>query len=153
MAWTTPATASAGELTSAFWNEQVRDNFKALGDAWTSYTPTLGGWTGGNGTLSGAYMQAGKLVHFRAKLVVGSTTTVSGNPTLTLPVTATAARCFAGSGAAYDVSGTAHAGLDCMNNSTTTVTFRDGSNSLSSTVPFTWATGDELYVSGTYEAA
>jgi hypothetical protein len=31
MAWTTPGTATAGEvLTAAFWNENVRDNFNAL---------------------------------------------------------------------------------------------------------------------------
>lgn len=120
---------------------------------WTAYTPTLSNVTLGNGTLSCAYVQFGKTVHFRIKLTLGSTSAITGAPTFTLPVTAVAARAFSFAASAYDSSaGNPHFGLDAMN-TTTTVFFRQGNTSLSSTVPFTWATGDELYVSGTYEAA
>jgi len=47
MAWTTPGTATAGEvLTAAFWNTQVRDNLNDIRMAqmctyvWTSWNPT-----------------------------------------------------------------------------------------------------------------
>ena len=45
--------------------------------AWTSYTPVLSGstWAVGNGTISGAYTQIGKTVHFTARFVLGSTST------------------------------------------------------------------------------
>lgn len=152
MSWHTPETATAGELTSTFWNQNVRDNFDAIGDAWTSYTPTLANVTLGNGTITGAYTQAGKLIQFRAKLVLGSTSSITGSPTFTLPVTAFATRLFTWQGVAYDTSASDHHGLTATN-TTTTVVFRYNAASLSSTVPFTWATGDELYASGTYEAA
>lgn len=152
MTWTTPATAASGELTSDFWNTQVRDNFKALGDPWASYSPTLGNWTVGNGTLTGAYSQTGKLVQFRVKLVIGSTTGTTGSPTFSLPVTAVATRAFSFLGGAYDSTPGDHYGLAAVNNNTTTVLFRSGSTALSSTVPFSWAAGDELYMSGTYES-
>jgi hypothetical protein len=45
MAWTTPGTATAGEvLTASFWNTQVRDNMIELDGPFTSqstWTPTL----------------------------------------------------------------------------------------------------------------
>ena len=153
MAWTSPRTWVAGEtLTAALLNQHVRDNQKAIGDAWTAYTPTLGNWTLGNGTWSAAYIQAGKLIHFRANLTVGSTTSISGSPTITLPVTAIAARAASFPGGAYDLSATTNYELGAFH-TTTTVSFRSAGAALSSTVPFTWATGDEVYVSGTYEAA
>ena len=67
MAWTSPRTWVASEVvTAAIMNTHVRDNLKAIGDAWTSFTPT---WTGvttnpaiGNGTLNGQHMVVGKFV-------------------------------------------------------------------------------------------
>ena len=154
MAWTTPRTWVSGEtVTAALMNAHVRDNLKAVGDAWTSYTPTVSNWTGGNGTSSGAYILAGKLVHFRVKFVFGSTSTAAGNFAATLPVTAVAARTFAFTAGAYDTSGTAHYGLTSLATSTTGLIVKQVDTNLSATVPFTWATGDEIYVSGTYEAA
>jgi hypothetical protein len=46
----------------------------------TSYTPTeKGGWTVGNGTLTGQYATSGNLVWYQGMLVFGSTTNVSGS--------------------------------------------------------------------------
>lgn len=91
MAWTTPATWAAGPLTSTAMNAQIRDNLKAIGDAWTSYVTTWGASTTnpslGNGTLTMGYLLAGKLLIGRFELTIGSTTSVgSGIYTLTLPV-------------------------------------------------------------------
>lgn len=133
--------------------QALADALDELGDSWDAYTPTLSSWTVGNGTLSGAYLAAGKLIHFRAKLVLGSTTTVSGNPGFSLPVNAVGARLFGFSAGCYDTSGPSAYALSAFNSSVSIATVKDGTTSLSSTVPFTWATGDEIYVSGTYEAA
>jgi hypothetical protein len=46
--------------------------------AWTTYTPTLGSVTLGNGTITGRYKQMGKTVTYRATLTLGSTTTFTG---------------------------------------------------------------------------
>jgi hypothetical protein len=152
VAWTDPRTWVAAEaVTATLMNTHVRDNLKAIGDAWTTYTPTTTGLTLGNGTVTAAYTQSGKLVQFRIKFTLGSTS-VMATPTFTLPATAFATRSFTFAAGAFDTSASDHYGLSALN-TTTTVFFRNGSTALSSTVPFTWATGDELYVSGTYEAA
>lgn len=157
-AWTTtPTTATAGaSITAALWNSDVRDFGNAFG-AWTSYTPTLGVFTAGNGTATGAYMQVGKLVVFRAKFVLGSTSAAaSGAPTLTLPVTATG-DIVTLEGQFYDSSGTAWYGAGTIFTSTAVALAVRGTNDVyancSTTSPFTWATGDSLRVGGVYEAA
>jgi hypothetical protein len=92
MSWTDPRTWLAGEdPTAALFNVQIRDNLKAIGDPWTAYTPVLTGSTTnpvlGNGSLVGAYLQAGKLVLWRFSFTSGTTTTYgSGNYVITLPV-------------------------------------------------------------------
>lgn len=157
----TPATATAGQsVTAAFWNAEIRDPLAALSGAWNSYTPTLSGFTPGNGTASGAYIRVGALVIFRASFVFGSTSAAAADsPRLTLPVTATAAGVFMGRGACVDSSaGSTHYAVEAMNVSTTTVAlYRLGSEgvytAMSTSTPFTWATGDSLKTWGIYEAA
>lgn len=93
MAWTAPRTWVTDEVTTpAMFNTHIRDNFAAIGDPWTAYTPT---WTAtttnptiGNGSIVGSYMLAGKFCTFRAVVSVGSTTTAgSGSYSLSLPFT------------------------------------------------------------------
>jgi hypothetical protein len=93
VAWVAPRTyVAAAVLTAAQLNE-TRDSLKAIGDAWTAYTPT---WTStgtapaiGNGTLSGTYVLAGKLCIFRATVAFGTTTTFgTGSYSLGLPTAA-----------------------------------------------------------------
>lgn len=162
MAWTNPRTWVAGEtLTAALLNVHVRDNLKAIGDAWTAYTPTWGATSSnptlGNGTLNGTYLQAGKLVMFRISLLFGSTTTVgSGNYTFTAP---TAARYVT-----YQPAGTAQLldssvpatrpQLAAFNGSATQLILQDTAGTpVTHNTPYAWATGDRIIISGTYEAA
>ena len=154
MVWpATIPTFTAGVVASEADLDAITDALHAIGDAWTAYTPALTGWTLGNGTISGAYAQTGELVRFRLKLILGTTTVVSSNPTITLPVNAIAARAFAFAAGAYRVSTTTHYGLDAMNHAVGGIVVKDGANNLSTTAPFSWAATDELYVSGEYEAA
>lgn len=155
MAWTTPRTWVAGEKPSASTlNTHIRDNLAAIGDAWTSYAPTLGNWTQGNGTLTGHSMQAGKLTSFRIKLTLGSTSVVSGSPTFTLPVNASAARTVNGLAMFWDDGAGLYFGGWAFNSGVGTLVVRsDASATLSTTVPFTWATSDVVLITGTYEAA
>ena len=91
MSWTAPKTWVHGEeLEAVEFNEQIRDNFLAIGGAWEPYTVA---WTGlttnptiGNGTLQGRVRRAGALVHYTIEIVIGSTTSMgSGEYRLSLP--------------------------------------------------------------------
>jgi hypothetical protein len=94
MSWIDPRTWLAGEKpTAALLNLHLRNNLKAIGDPWIAYTPVWAA-TGtaislGNGTVTGLYMQAGKLVWGTFFITSGTTTTYgTGNYSITLPVTA-----------------------------------------------------------------
>jgi hypothetical protein len=169
MAWTSPSTWVAGAvLTAAQLNAQVRDNMKAIGDPWTAYTPV---WTGattnpviGNGTILGAYSQAGKMVNFWLEVTMGSTTTYgSGGYSITLPAAASESAHRwnflgevrdASASVSYELKAAAQSGssgnlvLKC---DPTTA----GANlrGVTSAIPITLTTSDVLFVSGTYEAA
>lgn len=162
MAWTSPATWTAGTvLNAAQLNTQVRDNFKAIGDPWTAYVPQwLGATTNpviGNGSIVAAYMQAGKLVHFRIRIVMGSTTTYgSGAWTFGLPVAAVLSTDSAIDCSVFlkDVSAPARYLRSAYLNTTTLIAPCDAAGALvNSTSPFVWANTDILSIAGTYEAA
>jgi len=170
MAWTSPRTWVAAEKpTAATLNTHIRDNFKAIGDAWTAYGSGAS-WTStgtapslGNGTWNGKYIQAGKFVRFRIVLTMGSTTTFgTGTYSLALPVAAASdiGRLLI-EGNARDDSATGDfwcGGL--IVNSATTLSMRTLPGTagialvvMSNTVPFTFANLDSITISGTYEAA
>jgi hypothetical protein len=134
--------------------------------AWTAYTPTLGGtgWAIGDGTATGAYCQVGKIVHFRVRIVTGSTTTYgSASPTITTPTSAggtasnlantvTAILRDVSAGAVYQ------AAVFPFATTASTITLAVlGSSGLQGTInattPFTWETSDQIIISGTYETA
>ncbi len=157
MVWTDPKTMGSEAATSSDWNTYIRDNFKAIGDAWTSYTPTLTNWTLGNGTLTGTYRKAGKTVWGSIYYTVGSTDTKSGNLVISRPVTAlsgTAGEPCGGMAELFDTSGSAREFYVVARNSTTNFRFYSVSGTIATaTAPWTWATGDTLQASFFYEAA
>ena len=54
---------------------------------YTAYTPTINNLTLGNGTITSAYCQVNKLVHYYGKFVFGSTSSFgAGNVSITLPI-------------------------------------------------------------------
>lgn len=130
--------------------------------AWQTWTPTFANLSGGTLNYS-KYIQIGKTVHFRLKYTLAGAG-MGTSPTFTLPVaanseTATVADPVlsqvtlrdAGSSTSYlgiarPTSSTIWllANIEATNNTAGTIT---------STVPFTWATTDVVVVSGTYEAA
>lgn len=141
------------------------DAFMSGGDvAWTSYTPAFTGLTVGNGTIVAKWMRVGRMVHVRFHLTLGSTSSVAGAVTVALPITAVAypgtagttpfglARHFDGANAFEGViiySSTSVARIGVYDASATHLKAVD----LSSTIPFTWGTGDELAGQFCYEAA
>ena len=133
--------------------------------AWTSYAPTFTNLTTGNGTVTGGYSQVGKTVCFWARFTFGSTSSIGGTISVSLPVTSvsytTAYTKMIGLVSLFDTStSTQYAGIAAWKSTTsiepgvtnTSATYAVG-NGVTSTIPMTWATGDVLDVHGFYEAA
>lgn len=125
--------------------------------AWTTYVPTLSGWTLGNGSMVARYTQVGKTVHWEVQIVWGSTTTADTTLKLGLPVAAPIGRLPVGMASITDVSTSSrpfYFGVVCVNSGTDVIILLNVNNALVTQVdPMTWAAGDILSVSGTYEAA
>jgi hypothetical protein len=128
--------------------------------AWVTFTPTIsGGFTIGNGTFSNAlYCKIGKNIHYNFVFTYGSTSSASAL-TFTLPVQARVANSQMHNGWAN--AGSGNYPLLVRQNSTTTVsvqainaagTYASGT-ALTTTIPGTWATGNIISITGTYEQA
>ncbi len=126
---------------------------------WTSYTPT---WTStgtapvkNNGTLVGSYRQAGKTVHVRIHLTMGSSTTFgTGSYSLSLPVAPktglrqTIGGAVIGSGTAWY----AIVGWTDLAAGTSIVRMAHNNGAVGTTSPVTFASTNEIVLNGTYEA-
>lgn len=130
----------------------------------SAYTPTTTNWSLGDGAMYARYVQANKLIFVRVDIVWGSTSTVTGTGMqISLPVTSQQSNDNAPLGTVwwYDVSaGTQVYGIVAgvtVNNVMFNVMSSDGTNVgirySASGVPFTFASGDRMYMSFTYEAA
>ena len=135
---------------------------------WDSWTPTLSGrFDNAKWSKDCVFIQIGKTVFFRMKLTATTTTPMSGGTTdcrFTLPVTAKdygplEVYMNIGSGGLYDASVpaiNAAAPFISQTNSTTEARIRYGTSEqseITSTLPWTWTTNDQIFVTGMYEAA
>ena len=133
--------------------------------AYAAWTPTFTNLTVGNGTLSGQYVQIGKMVHAYLNLTFGSTTAITGAVQVTglpvAPVSTTAAVNAIVQSNYSDATGNKFWGSSHANNNNTTRIWLSpmtvsgsyilSNADLSSTVPFTWATSDVLSVAMIYQ--
>ena len=161
MAWTTPGTATAGNvLTAAFWNEQVRDQMLEIApvmSAWTDYSSsvTFTNFTKGSATVAAKYLVIGKLVVFRGRVTLsGSTMSTDPQISLPVPVATGATDTSFGSGIIVD-SGTRGYAVSCGINGFARLGFTtadsSGNGTISATAPFTWANNDVFAWTITYE--
>lgn len=132
------------------------------GGAWTAYAVA---WTGtvsnpglGNGALAGRYRQVGKSVQYSIELTFGSTTTLgSGAYVFSLPVPARFGANLAPLGQAYlrDNSAPANAMRYALLITATTIQLltEAGGSGATNAVPWVWAVGDRIVITGRYEAA
>lgn len=139
-------------------------NSKA-GFTYSTYTPTLSGVTIGDGTLTSRVQTYGKTSRFHIEFVLGSTSAVTGTIDFTLPSTsASSYKQFVtpiGLVNFFDTSASVvyNGGIAWLTTSTARAYIYNtgGASSIysatSSTVPFTWATGDIISISGEYENA
>jgi hypothetical protein len=129
---------------------------------WSAWTPTLTNMSIGNGTMTSKYLQLGKLVFFNTLIVFGTTTSVTGDIEISLPVTAVApGQMPIGHALLYDdstatpymaqptlVATTRFRVLSVVTSGATATT-----TDTTALVPFTWATSDQIRVYGFFEAA
>lgn len=157
---TSVAAAVGQKIASAtFWTNQVKALIDGFGPK-TAYTPTLGGFTLGNGTIAGSYMQIQKLVWFEATLTFGSTSAAaSAIPTATLPVTAdaTAVNNALMRAQFLDAGTASYLAAGRLLSTTTAAAYIIGASGIfttpSTTTPHTWAVNDQIVWAGIYEAA
>lgn len=131
---------------------------------WTTWTPTLTNLNvGTTGVVTARYCQLGsETVFFYFRAVLGGTGISVGAVQFTAPVTMSsnyAVQTSVGPSSYFDTSaGSTFMGFVRTQSSTNllpvAITAASGAhNNISSTVPFTWATGDALICTGTFEVA
>ena len=166
MAWSTPPDFVAGTALTEGDLDILSANQAALGDAWTSFTPT---WTAsttnpalGNGTAAGWYRQIGKTLDVRYRIAMGSTTTsgtgywklrLPNSLSITSGHTQVIQAFLKDFGTAY-YRGIAAIGVDIdADYDDLAIIGNDSANAVTGTVPFTWTTNDVLVVQGTLQVA
>jgi len=134
------------------------------GFTYAAYTPTFTNFTLGNGTINVArWAQSGKMVHVYGQVTLGSTSSVTGNITLSLPATASSSivgiNCVGN--VTFGDDGVGSFGGFARLQSTTTLRLdvlgASGTYTnilgTSATVPMTWTNLDDFRFSLVYEAA
>lgn len=151
-----PFPFTAGQILTAA-------QLNGIGESAVSYTPTITNFTLGNGTSTWAYTQANKMVFVRGVITFGSTTSITGTPSVTFPRTAASfygSQSYFGNVFILD-SGTAAWSGFCVALSTSAfeisvslvnATYASQS-AINATTPMTWAVNDVIRVSFVYEAA
>lgn len=127
--------------------------------AWVPYTTySLTNMTLGTGTAAFYYTQTGKTVHYRGRLNWGSTTSVAGAISISLPVTASSNGSFTGT-LTMRAGGVDYQGYIASTTTTIAVSAVGTAGTYanrvttSASIPGVWASGDNITFSVTYEAA
>jgi hypothetical protein len=137
----------------------------ADGSGWTTFVPTLIGVTVGNGTFNYAkFKTIGKTVNIGINFQFGSTSAVTGDIQIEVPtaISRTANRTAPVISAIFrDDTPSVFSIASCFPSTTSSrriilrATNAAGtylsSTTASSTIPFTWTTGDEILFTGSYE--
>ena len=138
--------------------------------AWTAFTPTWSGLTVGNGVYGTShYALVGKTVHLAIEFTLGSTSAVTGDLRVDVPVqisrknsgnTGSLTALFTDTGGAtvpaFPIASSVANNRFLLRSFATSA----GTNPVvvalatpSATVPFTWASTDKIFLAGTYEVA
>jgi hypothetical protein len=120
------------------------------GSKWNSYTPTWTNLTVGNGTQSAIYRYIDGGIWVKGVLTFGTTTSISGTVTQTIPNSETSKSTGFNVGACGILdSGTQnYAGMTHVTASSTSISFFHGetgnTGAVNATTPMTWTTSDQL---------
>lgn len=164
--WTTADPQDLPTASSAM-QTSVASAFDTIGGilgttlgVWESYTPVATGLNIVNGSLQGRYTRIGNTVTLQIQYTAGSLDTFSGTFTFSLPTTSRSTQATGfpmGSSFMLDggASSTRRSGTACKASGTTLFILVDSlasSATVTQSVPWTWASTDTLYISGTYES-
>jgi hypothetical protein len=128
--------------------------------AWTSYTPTITNLTLGNGSLVAKYAIVGKTLFFSIVFALGSTSAVGTSPTFGFPSgisSSTGNNGPLGIGASNSIGGTRYPFWLFMSSDVIVPRVLNSSGTylthgaITATVPFTWAEGNSMLLSGRTE--
>lgn len=130
-----------------------------VGDAWTSFTPSIANFTVGSGTLTGRYKKIGTLVAGVVSASLAANSSVGTNPLLTLPVAKSSslnANTPIGVTRYYDNGTAIYLGQITASGNLTV--YGAGGTYVneafpSATVPFTWTNTDAFWIWFIYESA
>jgi hypothetical protein len=127
---------------------------------WISFTPTLNNMTLGNGTVTARYQQIGNTVFVYFTFTLGSTSAIAANPYILLPVGSANGNRYQGVNTYLDAGTNLYGGrIELFGGQAyflvdkTSGTYLEPANNLSATVPFTWASTDNLTTYFWYEVA
>jgi hypothetical protein len=130
------------------------------GGIWQTYSPTFTNMTLGNGTSEARYRQLGNTVDVVFKFTLGSTSTVSAFPGISLPVNAKYTNVMIGTNTYIDSGTTYYPGPNLMASANSvwfgcevTTTTYNNIGTVQGTVPFTWGSTDVIFVTLSYEVA
>jgi len=133
-----------------------------LGDAWTSWVPAWTNLTVGNAVQKAYYKQIGKTVLFHLTTTLGNTSSVgASNVCLTLPVAINngsdsgVINQYIGLVRGYDAGTAVYGGVitgqgDLLLSASGGAYVNEAG--VTTNVPFTWATNDVIWITGTYES-
>lgn len=118
---------------------------------WIAFTPGFTNLTVGNGSVVGRFLLKGSLLIVEAGFNFGSTSSIAGAITMTLPATYSQTTSSTNKGVAHALdSGTNFfGGVVLVGAATTVQPLIDNGSALvtiTSTTPFTWATGDNMFM-------
>lgn len=130
--------------------------------AYQAFTPTFTNFTVGNGTVNASYARLGQFVHYVGSVQLGSTSSMSTNPQLSLPVNAdnyTISNPNMAIGFCNDASPANYYPIIMYYISATTIqiavqdvsTWVKGTF-VSATAPFTWTTSDSFHWNCVYRS-
>lgn len=146
----------------------VADNAKSIATTewvksavglWQSYTPTMGGASAGNGTWDAGYTMIGKTVNWYARFTLGTTSSISTVPSISLPVPAYSAIAHSSMRATFTDTGTSNYEAAPAANGTVGMLAYVKSGTYAAyggvgpSTPFVWTAGDLIEMCGTYRAA
>ena len=140
------------------WNGSA---YGALNPVWQTWPPTLTNMTLGNGTVQARYIQFGKMITFRFKFKLGTTSAMGSAPAFSLPVAQHASyEAFRDpiscEGGLSENGATTHHCMTFWNGTASNVeiiAFTTTATGITSSIPFVWGNLDQVDILGTYEAA
>jgi hypothetical protein len=137
-------TADSGETTGLKWSDAGK---------WTTFTPSWNNFTPGNAVETWKYCIVNKLIIVSGRTVLGSTSVMGTQPTMTLPASATAAIYSHGVLRVGDNDGEIYQGSCILAGPADTtiglqiyrvVSTNVASAQINATTPMTWTTNDNL---------